>query len=50
MSSVQLMNKELEFLDKEVPGTIEHHDWTHEVFPEEVTIEIYHFNLTWSHL
>ena len=27
---------ELDFLDKEVPHSIEHHNWTHEVFPEEL--------------
>ena len=40
MSSVELMNRELDFLDKEVPNSIEHHNWTHEVFPEELR-EIY---------
>lgn len=40
MSSIELMNKELGFLDKNVPNSIEHHDWTHEVFPEELR-EIY---------
>ena len=40
MSSLELMNEELEFLDKEVRGSIEHHDWSHEVFPEEIR-EIY---------
>ena len=40
MSSVKLMNRELDFLEKEIQGSIEHHDWTHEVFPEELR-EIY---------
>lgn len=40
MSSVELMNRELDFLDREIPSSIEHHDWTHEVFPEELR-EIY---------
>jgi hypothetical protein len=40
MSSVELMNRELDFLEKEIPGSIEHYDWTHEVFPEELR-EIY---------
>ena len=40
MSSIELMNRELDFLDKEVPNSIEHHNWTHEVFPEELR-EIY---------
>ena len=34
MSSVELLNRELDFLEKEIQGSIEHHDWTHEVFPE----------------
>jgi len=40
MSSVELMTKELDFLDKEVTSSIVHHDWTHEVFPEDLR-EIY---------
>jgi len=40
MNSVELMTKELDFLDKEVTSSIEHHDWTHEVFLEELR-EIY---------
>ena len=40
MSSVELMNKELDFLGQEIPNSIEHHDWTHEVFPEQLR-EIY---------
>ena len=40
MSSLELMNRELGFLEKEISGSIEHHDWTHEVFPEELR-EIY---------
>lgn len=40
MSSVELMNRELDFLEREVPGSIEHHDWAHKVFPEELR-EIY---------
>lgn len=40
MISVELMNRELDFLEKEIRGSIEHHDWTQEVFPEELR-EIY---------
>ena len=34
------MNNELEFLENEVPDSVEHLDWTHEVFPDEYR-EIY---------
>ena len=40
MNSVELMNNELEFLENEVPDSVEHLDWTHEVFPDEYR-EIY---------
>ena len=32
MNSVELMNNELEFLENEVPDSVEHLDWTHESF------------------
>ena len=40
MNSVELMINELEFLENEVPDSVEHLDWTHEVFPDEYR-EIY---------